>query len=264
MISDLLISFKENIKSKTTNPFFGTLIIVWIIHNWRLVYTFFNFPEGTILRSRIQFLATYLDPNVFVFDLIKCILISFAVLISTYFLLNLSRLIVNFYEKVITPFVYEITDKGSVVQKSVYQQMIEERNRFEKKYEQEHESRLKLINEMEKLEARLISSSADNTDKQNFINENSISSSLDNHLLNLKNDVDLRNSFGTIILDILNNRISKTSKNSDKLLLYGLIELRSGESSYQGSSYFKLTLLGQKLKDFLVRENPNWLDEITP
>lgn len=260
MINELLVSFKDNIKSKTTNPFFGTLIIVWIIHNWRLVYTFFNFPAGTSLNARIQFLGTYLDPFIFLEDLGICVLTAFAVLLVTYFLLNLSRLIVNYSEKVVTPFVYKITDRGSVVLKSDYQKMVEERNRFEKKYELEHESRLKLITEMEKLELKLSDQSIVKPKEQNPNNEVILNNSTIDHLLNLVNNNVLKNTFVQIVIDILNNRSSKTTKNSDKLLFYGLIEKKS--DGYQGYTYYTLTEKGQQLKDYLVSQNPNLLDEI--
>ena len=92
MIQDLIVSFKENIKGKTTNPFFGTLIIVWVFHNWRLMYSLFNFESSSDLKTRLIFLSDYLDAENFLPDLLLCILMTIIVLISTYILLNLSRL----------------------------------------------------------------------------------------------------------------------------------------------------------------------------
>lgn len=54
MIEDLFVSFKENIKGKTTNPFFGTLILVWIFHNWRLIYSIFNFDTSSNLDTSVM------------------------------------------------------------------------------------------------------------------------------------------------------------------------------------------------------------------
>ena len=46
MIKDFLVSFKDNFKEKTRNPFLGTYLIVWLIRNWELIYTLFNFDQN--------------------------------------------------------------------------------------------------------------------------------------------------------------------------------------------------------------------------
>ena len=123
MIQDFLLSFKDNIKQKTTNPFFGTLIIVWSIHNWELLYSLFNFKESITLDNRIIYIRQFLSSIPFLENLGLCIFITIIVLIITYFLLNLSRLIVNFYEKKITPYIFKITDSSSIVLKSEYEKL---------------------------------------------------------------------------------------------------------------------------------------------
>lgn len=45
-------SFVDNIKQKTTNPFFGTLILVWLVRNWELIYTLFNFDKDWLLSDK--------------------------------------------------------------------------------------------------------------------------------------------------------------------------------------------------------------------
>ena len=77
-------------------------------------------------------------------------------LIVTYLLLNLSRLIVNFSNKKVTPWVYKITDKSSIVLKSTYDKLSEDRDRFQKRYELERAERYKVEEELEKVQNRVL------------------------------------------------------------------------------------------------------------
>lgn len=155
MIKDIILSFKENIKQKTNNPFFGTLILVWIIHNWELIYTFFNFEPTKNLKDKIDYLSNHLSSIPFVKNLLFCVGITFAVLIASYVLINVSRLIINLFEKKLTPLVYKITDKSSVVLKEDYQLLQVERNRFFSKLEEEKIAKLKAQGEVTKLEEKI-------------------------------------------------------------------------------------------------------------
>ncbi|PHR74512.1 MAG: hypothetical protein COA67_00075 [Lutibacter sp.] len=154
MIKDFLISFKDNIKKKTSNPFLGTYAIVWVIRNWELVYSLFQFDSDTNRIKRIEIIkAYYLDRN-FIYDLLFNVLWAFGVLILTFALINLSRLIINFFEKIVTPKIYEITDKNSVVLKETYNQLKSEMDILESKLEKERENKSKLQIEITRLEER--------------------------------------------------------------------------------------------------------------
>jgi hypothetical protein len=118
MIKDFFISFRENFKEKTANPFLGTYIVVWLIRNWELAYSVFNFDDDYLLSDKVQFVKNYYyDVSLFTEVTIN-ILITFLVLIISYLLINVSRLIINFFEKIVTPLVYKWTDKSSIVLKS--------------------------------------------------------------------------------------------------------------------------------------------------
>ena len=119
MIKDFLISFRDNFKEKTRNPFLGTYLIVWIIRNWELIYTLFNFDENFKLQDKIDFIKTYYSEQSFIGNLLTSVLWAFGLLILTYLLLSISRLITNFSEKQITPWIYKITDSKSIVLKEM-------------------------------------------------------------------------------------------------------------------------------------------------
>ena len=57
---EVVNSFFSNIKDKLTNPYFGTLIIVLIIHHWDLIFGVFNFDEGFTLDKKLEFINNYI------------------------------------------------------------------------------------------------------------------------------------------------------------------------------------------------------------
>jgi len=154
MIKDLLVSFKDNIKTKTTNPFFGTLIAVWIIHNYKFVYTIFNFRASTGLDDRLTFIGTYLESDKFLPNLFWCIGYAILALVATYLLLNFSRLIVYTFNKKVTPRVNKITDSKSIVTIDVYDDQVAETKKFEMRYEEEQDAKLNLQNKYDALEKK--------------------------------------------------------------------------------------------------------------
>jgi hypothetical protein len=246
MIKDLLVSFTENIKTKTTNPFFGTLILVWIFDNWRLIYSFFNFAPTMNLESRKAFLSTYLDPQNFLPNLIQCIGVTVLVLIGSYILLNFSRLIVNFFEKVITPLMYKWTDRSSIVLKKDYLILSTEKERFEKKYELERETRLKLQDEYEKLEIKLRTK-----EQQKPINGKQPEKKSTKYSELIKDQKNLE-AFNKMTDVILNKRHVSDSETTDLMLRLNLVE--KGDSDFNGRYSYALTPEGQKLREYVLEK----------
>ncbi|MDY8137548.1 hypothetical protein [Aquimarina sp. 2201CG5-10] len=87
--------------------------------------------------------------------MLETIGLTFWVLVLTYTVLNFSRLIVNFYDKTITPFVYFITDRSSIVLKTELDKKQQEVDRLEKRFRDEKALRFETQEENEKLERRL-------------------------------------------------------------------------------------------------------------
>ena len=155
MIKDLLVSFTDNFNEKTRNPFLGTYLLVWLIRNWELIYTLFNFDGDCNLNDKKDFIFNYYKQNPFVYNLFINILWSFGLLILTYLLINLSRFIVNLFEKKLTPWIYKVTDNSSIVLKETYEKLRNENNILELNLEKERESKGKLQIEISKLEKRI-------------------------------------------------------------------------------------------------------------
>jgi hypothetical protein len=154
MIKDLLISFKDNIKSKSVNPLFGAIIIVWLVKNWNLFFSLYYFDPKASLVEKRAFVIEHFTNRPFLGTLLWCIGEAFIVLALSYLLLNAARLIINFYEKRLTPYVYKWTDEKSIVLKSKYDTLESERKRLEKKVEEERDAKLKLQEDYDNLEKR--------------------------------------------------------------------------------------------------------------
>lgn len=155
MVKDFFVSFKDNLKGKLTNPFFGTLIGVWIVHNYKFVYTIFNFRSSTGLDDRLTFIGTYLESGNFLPNLFLCIGVAFIVLVVSYLFLSTSRLIVQFFEKQVFPLMYKLTDKGTVVLKSDYEILEQENIKLVSRIDLEREAKLRVQAESESLETKI-------------------------------------------------------------------------------------------------------------
>lgn len=156
MIKDLFLSFRDNFREKTTNPFLGTYLLVWIIRNWELVFSIFNFDKSHNLDFKTSFIRSYYEQNSFLLGILWNTLWTFGVLITTYIILNLSRAIVNISEKQIKPWVYKLTDSKSIVLKSIYERIRNDRDELQNRLDKERESRSKLEVRIKNLEEEIV------------------------------------------------------------------------------------------------------------
>ena len=171
MWKELIDSFQFNLKSKTSNPFFGTLIIVWFLDHWEMLYGIFNFPNYTLLQVKIDYLAKYLNPGPFTVNFLKCIAISIIVLIISYLLLSLSRYIINIYENRLLPVVYKYSAPDKIVLREQYEREKNEKNRLEVRLEEEKDSRVRLQMEIDGAEQKIVSLEKILSEKDNKISE---------------------------------------------------------------------------------------------
>ena len=163
MIKDFLVSFTDNFKEKTKNPFLGSYLLVWLVRNWELVYTIFNFDKDCTLADKKTFISEYYKKDDFVENLLTNILWTFGLLILTYILLNISRFIVNLSDKQLTPWIYKITDSKSIVLKSEYERVRAENDDLQVRLDKERESKSRLENRIKNLETEILEISKDNS-----------------------------------------------------------------------------------------------------
>lgn len=257
MIKYTISSFSDNIIQKIRNPFLGTFIIVWVIRNWKFIYSLFYFDSELSLDNRIVIIKTYFK-DYGINEILITVGYSFLILTTTYVLLNISRLIVNFFDKMVTPEVYKITDKSSVVLKTLYNEKIKKIDELESKVQSERDLRLKAQNENEQLENRikeLLTPKSKLTIKK--VNESSSqrtnvskkTSLLSKKLINEKKD----ELFESVASDILNaTPMDKTQAHLKEFTTLGLI--KPGNNYYADEYYFSLTQSGREIHENLILE----------
>lgn len=258
MIKDMLVSFTENLKTKSTNPFFGTLILVWITKNWNLIYSLFNFDKDVTLVQKREFIINHFSKQPLIEELLWCVLETFIIILISYFLVNLSRLIINFYEKRLTPLVYKQTDEKSIVLKSVYDISEKERKRLEKKLDEERDAKLKLQEDYDKLEKRMseivlqYNQAKSNENKEKgTMKSKSIHEEKINLLINKLEKDNKTADFEKIASLILTNKaINKENQLVEELTTNGIIT----QGTYYSPDYyyFKLTEIGKEMHDRLL------------
>ncbi|MRX66957.1 hypothetical protein SAMN06265349_102887 [Flavobacterium resistens] len=130
MSNDYISSFFDNIKDKTTNPFFGTLIFVWLVRNWDLVYTIFNFDSDCTLLDKKDFIRNYYAEKVAWQEIGYNIIIAFGVMLLSYGLIIISRLVVNVTNHNIIPRMNEKTVSKLVVNKNRFETVKKTRDEY--------------------------------------------------------------------------------------------------------------------------------------
>ncbi|WP_179354768.1 hypothetical protein [Winogradskyella vidalii] len=253
MIKDFLISFRDNFKEKTRNPFLGTYLIVWIIRNWDLIYTLFNFDSEYKLANKIAYIKSYYSENGFIENLFTSILWAFGLLILTYILLAISRFITNYSEKRITPWIYKITDSKSIVLKETYEKLRNENSRIETKLESEREIKKRLMIEISELENEIDNLKMNNSNIENELPDFDVDKiSLDNEVEVLLNKIKRKKLIDKFITTI--NRIGEKehgwidnaywNESTEYFIKLGLFSTGQKGDSY---SELELTEVGSKV-----------------
>ncbi|MES2864028.1 MAG: hypothetical protein V4666_07915 [Bacteroidota bacterium] len=254
MIQEAFNSFKENINQRTKNPLLGTFIIVWIIRNWKFVYSLFYFDKELKLNGKLLKIEFYFKNYDFK-EILVTIFVTFIVLISTYVLMSLSRLIISFFEKVVTPKISQITDKSSIVLKSDYNNVQLELERLELKVQEEKANRIRIQNDNEILERRvldLLTPNASSTEQDDVtrkpLNDKAIKIF---NKLTKEDNIEKYNKMVSIILS--DYTLKKDDESIQEFINLGLIR---PTGNHQGNGHYKffLTPLGESVHEQILNE----------
>ena len=238
-------SFKGEVQEKSRNPFIPTFLFVWTLRHWEAVYSFFYFGEEFNLDQRIERFKLYFQDYSYL-TLLGTIGITFVVILSGYFLGNLTRLISNFFENNVTPIIYKITAPGKVVMKSELDELQIEFDDLEKRFDFLRIEKNRLANENEVLFNRI------------SLNKDANSNSEDDEAKTLENFGVLTEDTGDAFLKI-SNSIGKNELlpiDGDyiaKFLNLGLIK-RSSYTSGAKRAMFSLTDSGRDLFRILSKD----------
>jgi len=250
MFKDTFISVRDNIVKKVTNPFLSTFVGVWIVRNWEFVYSIFFFDDSYSLQTRLATIETYFI-NYSIGDALITVSITFGILIITFVFLSISRLIVNFFDKTVTPWTYKITDIGSVVIKENYQALESEISRLENRYQEEKETRLVLRDENERLEKRigeLISGDEEKSESE-ILEYNEADLGLDK-IVDMLNESQEKSDVLSIITDIrVGEELDKRNSLVRHLVKFDIITFEEQSQRFREFAKFKVTDFGKKVID---------------
>lgn len=137
---EVINSFFSNIKGKLTNPFFGTLILVLIIHHWQLWYVVFNFDSDCTLDDKLFFIKNYISINLtlksFTWDIVQSIFYMFL----GYLMIVATRSLVLWVEFWLMPYITGKIVNKNVVRKSEYDDVVKEREQYFDQYEEQRKN----------------------------------------------------------------------------------------------------------------------------
>ncbi|WP_306642629.1 hypothetical protein [Sanyastnella coralliicola] len=152
---DLFSGLKSDFSSKVKNPFIGTYFAVFIIRRWELFYSIFTFDGVVPLEDRVAKIQELLSERCLRADVLYSILITFGILISSYALANLSRIIVTFSEDNIKPLIQKNFGNDRVVDRNRFQTLRDALNRYRVSNDEYQEKILALEEDVKSLNSRI-------------------------------------------------------------------------------------------------------------
>lgn len=129
-MTEHISSFIDNIKQKSTNPFFGTLILVYIIRNWELIYSLFVFDDECTHANKIHYIYNYLHVNSDKVNILYNVLIAILAYVIGLIVIIGTRFTVDFKDNTIIPWLYNKSISDKVVNKDDYIEMTKQRDTF--------------------------------------------------------------------------------------------------------------------------------------
>jgi hypothetical protein len=137
---EVINSFFSNIKDKLTNPFFGTLIIVLLIHHWQLWYAIFNFDKDCTLNDKISFITNYSRIKLTFWKVAKDIAHAIFLMLLGYFIIIGTRSLVLWIEFGLMPTITGRIVNKNVVRKIEYDDVVKEREQYFDQYEEQRKN----------------------------------------------------------------------------------------------------------------------------
>ena len=211
---EVINSFFTNIKDKLTNPFFGTLIIILIVHHWQLWYAVFNFDPDCTLDDKLFFIRNYADKYLSFWPFMWIVVQSIFFMFLGYIIIVVTRSLVLWVEFWLMPWITRKVVNKNVVERKEYDEVVKEREEYFDQYEEQRknvrifsktideqteqikrkdedlliqsETISKTIGELDSINKKLENSQSKNTEQADKIKK------LDNQFEQLKIDDDLK------------------------------------------------------------------------
>jgi len=137
---EVINSFFSNIKDKLSNPYFGTLILVLLIHHWQLWYTVFNFDDDCTQADKILFIQNYVSAHLGFSHFLLDIILAAIYMLLGYLIIVATRSLVMWVEFWLMPFITGKVINKNVVRKSEYDEVVKEREEYFDQYEEQRKN----------------------------------------------------------------------------------------------------------------------------
>lgn len=254
--NELLDTLKGDVQEKSKNPFFGAFLVTWALRHWEIFIKLYDFDSKEM--SRIEMIKEYLNslPR---YDFWITVIITFGVIILSYAFLNITRVISNISEKIITPSIYKWTaGKVSIVLKEDFDKLLLREEDLKAKLRLEKNQIVELERINEELEKEIIklkeveiikdTKNPEDNPLKNKIDEEKI-----NNIMKLMNTYYDRDKY----IDVFSKILSGISLEKEELYVSRLVTNRlirfvkddSGRS--YGYGFYELTPLGDMVFDKL-------------
>ncbi len=218
-----------------------------------MVYSIFNFDDKHNLNFKINFIKSYYTENSFIEGIIINVLWTLGVLVLTYLILNLSRVIVNTSEKQIKPWVYKLTDSKSIVLKSTYENIRNERDELQTRLDKERESKSKLEIRINSLEEEILERDravAEREGEESLNSKNDKTDSQPNEIEQLYYKIKSQGLLDKFLDDsvlIKKDEYVDDSESNDSFLELGLIEFKEHHWDDRPMKKYSLTSDGKHI-----------------
>jgi hypothetical protein len=234
---EIINSFFTNIKDKLTNPFFGTLILVLIIHHWELWFSIFNFDDDCTLEDKVIFIKIYIENNSSIWLFSSNIVLAIFFMFIGYLVIVGTRSLVMWVEFWLMPSITKIIVNKNVVRKSEFDEVVKEREEYFDKYEEQRKN------------VRIYSKTIDEQTEQiilkgaNFIEQTNIISRTQKELESKKKELDILKSEKQADSQLLyKNKISlQTLQSDNETQMKQIQDYRNLFFSSENKSFFNAT-----------------------
>ena len=129
-MTEVVSSFFDNLKQKSTNPFFGTLILVYVIRNWELIYTLFIFDSECTMNDKKHYIYNYIHTHADNLNIFYNAGIALATYLIGLTIMVGTRFIVDWKDDTVTPWLEDKALHDKVVPKERLTAMTKERDIF--------------------------------------------------------------------------------------------------------------------------------------
>ncbi len=231
--------------------------MVWTIRNWEAVYTFFAFDEDLSREERIDILKGYFVDYGF-WEVLETTGVSLLVIVLSYFLLNVTRGIVNFFEKRVTPLILKKTGYNDVVPLEDYNNLLDSTVELDKKVSELKKERAELKLELEEIEKSKASVQAEINSIFNDKSKDELTELTDLNKIRIKAKKILEafsprdvSGFLKVVNDIKFDRGVRSNEFVEQISLLGLIKFNKFRNVGADIGDFELTELGSTLLDLI-------------